>query len=195
MHNQQLLILHWCSCLGSSDIVSCILEERGGLYLEYVLMSLHGHWIIHNTSPTNVHAPLSLNLGGSDIVCSIFASRGGLHTHYGFMLLHSRSISEDERPNIVEAVLMHLFTMGQWTCHLLFFWLKMANPCALERCNYAAHWLQIVKDQTSSTLCWCSPPTHLKSHLCAIIGLKIHIIIIDNQYIVSMYNQLNWNTL
>jgi len=61
MHDQKLLMLRWLTFLGgSSDIVTSIFADNGGQYYDYGSMPLHSAWIIQDTWPKIVDAPLTL---------------------------------------------------------------------------------------------------------------------------------------
>lgn len=62
MHGSKSGTLPGCTLLDDSDIVSSVFEERGGHRIEDLLMSLHGHWIIHDAWPTIIESLLTLIL-------------------------------------------------------------------------------------------------------------------------------------
>jgi len=61
MQDQKLLMLSWRSFVeGGSDIVTSIFTHKGRQYFDYGLMPLHSTFIIQETRPEIVDAPLTL---------------------------------------------------------------------------------------------------------------------------------------
>jgi len=129
--------------------------------------------------------------GSSNIVTIIFTHKGGQYWNYGVMSLHNPVIIQDTRPTIFGALLRLISRMGQLACQF---------PLCLQSQPILSLWKNVTMQpfdcaKGKSKNCWRSVDIHLNDILtvigCATIARKMHIVIIESQYIVSMYNHLH----
>jgi len=128
-------------------------------------------------------------LGGSNnIVTSIFTHKGSQYSNYGLLLLHSPVIIKDARPKIIDAPLTLSSRMGHRPCWFPFY--LQSRPILPLSKNVTMQPSDCGKRKTRN--CWRSIDAHLNDILifigCSTITRKMHIVIIDSQYIVSIYN-------
>jgi len=131
-------------------------------------------------------------LGGSIIIITtICAHKGGQYHTYGLMSLSSPVIIQDARPKIDNAALTLIAQMGQPACHFAFF--LQSRPILPLWEDVTMELFDCRQGKTKSR--WRSVVAHLNDILtvigCSTILQKVQIVIMDSQYIVSMYNYLH----
>jgi len=128
--------------------------------------------------------------GSSGIVTSIIANTGGQYWYYVLMPLHSLVISQDARPKIVHTPLRLISRMGQRACRMHFHLSRPPIlPCWINNTMQPLDcWMGKKIDR------WRSVDAHLTAIVtvigCSTIVHRMQAVIIDSQYIVSMYNHM-----